>query len=414
MLKDKIESLYGLEVIKKIFTLESMIRLMDALGNPQHSYKVIHVSGTNGKGSTCAFMASILKEAGYSVGLYTSPHLFTFNERIRIGGIMLSDGELEKSFDIVKSAADSIGLSPTFFEFTTAVAFVTFSLKKVDVAVIEVGMGGDLDATNVVKPITSIITHVALDHQNVLGNSVLEIAKHKAGIIKPNSVFVTFEQDLSVQQLLKDACLQKSVEYVQVQNEISASSVKQDLSGLQFKTDGIVSFDISMAMLGYHQIENALTAIVAIKKTRQLTVTDDQIVKGIARASWNGRLQIISKEPLIIVDGAHNEDGISALAGFCSGLAKKSVFLCGLSEHRSPEILQKLCDMFDHVIVTQASFKSQDANFVASQLKHASLTVEKNVDIALSRALSLCDGAIVVGGSLYLVPDVMTAFEKRK
>ncbi len=295
--------------------LERITELCERLGNPEDSLSFVHVTGTNGKGSTCAMTESILRHAGYRTGLFTSPYVKEFNERIAINGIPVGNETLCAATEIVKKHADKMTESPTEFELITAIALVIFKLEKCDVVVFEVGMGGRLDSTNVIKSsLVSVVTGVSLDHTAVLGGSVSEIAREKAGIIKYGSYVLYGGKDY----MGGEACsvITKAAE------EKNTSVSYCDYSRLEIKKTDLYGsvFDykkyknVTLSLLGLYQPENAVKAIEAVEilRERGLKISDSDIYEGLKSTKWAARFEKLSESPLVIYDGSHNPEGISA------------------------------------------------------------------------------------------------------
>lgn len=277
--------------------LERIKLLLEKLDNPQLKFKSLHVAGTNGKGSTCAMIASILKEAGYKVGLYTSPHLFKYNERIKINGRDISDKDFNTGIKLIKKIASQppnhlTAEPPTVFEALTALAFWYFAKKKVNYAVVEVGMGGRLDATNVITPLVSVITNIDLEHTAILGNTLAKIAVEKAAIIKPRVPVITAE--------VKDEAL-KVLKYQAQKNGSVLIQIGSEGAGLP------------SGLLGEHQKINAACAVAAVRLAG-IEVGKQTVLAGLQKVKWPARFQIVKNRPLTIVDGAHNPAGITVLA----------------------------------------------------------------------------------------------------
>lgn len=292
--------------------LERVRELCHALGDPQDSLKFIHVAGTNGKGSFCAMTDSILRKAGYKVGLFTSPYIVEFNERMRINSLNISDSELCELVEIIKPVADKMTDKPTEFELITAIAFLYFARNNCDVVVLECGLGGRLDATNIIKtPILSVITGIALDHTAILGNTVEEIAGEKAGIIKKGVPLLWCGKDENAEKVIRNKA-----------NEIGAPMLKVDrstlkirettLSGTLFDYDG--REELFLSLLGTYQPENAtncLTAIDVLAKNG-FDIPETAVYEGLKVVKWPARFEVISKAPLVIADGGHNPEGIDS------------------------------------------------------------------------------------------------------
>jgi dihydrofolate synthase/folylpolyglutamate synthase len=282
---NSIEKVLTIERKAKDFGLEGVKKFLSIIGNPEKRLKIIHVAGTNGKGSVCAMISSVLDEAGFKVGMFTSPHLIKVNERIRINDELISDENFKRIADFIYETEKKNNVSLTFFETLTVMAFIYFNEKKVDYAVMETGMGGRLDATNVSKPIISVITNIGLEHKDVLGNTIKEIANEKAGIIKPNTTVVTSTKGkaLSVIENIAEKHNSKLV-------------VAKKLSNIELR------------LKGEYQKENASTAFAVLK---ELGLNEDIILKGLKKAYWPGRFEFMDGN--ILLDCAHNPDGMKAL-----------------------------------------------------------------------------------------------------
>lgn len=291
--------------------LERIIELCRGLGNPQNELKFIHVGGTNGKGSFCAMTDSILRAAGYKVGLYTSPFVRVFNERMRVNGENIPNDTLARLTERAKAVADRMADRPTEFELITAIAFDYFREEKCDLVILEVGMGGRLDATNIIEnPLLSVITGISIDHTSFLGNTTAEIAAEKAGIIKQGCPTLWGGTDIDAEAVIAEkAKKMQSTLYKTAYNELKNLSLA--LSGSRFDFGSYSALNLSM--LGEYQPRNAATALSAIEiLSDSLPVSEENIRTGLKNAKWSARFEIISQEPLIIFDGAHNAEGISA------------------------------------------------------------------------------------------------------
>lgn len=356
--------------------LDRIQLLLEKLDDPHRKFKSIHVAGTNGKGSTCAMIASILKEAGYKVGLYTSPHLFDYRERIKVNGRdipkKIFEAGLRRIERIVKNSHGTLS-RPTVFEVLTALAFWYFAKMKVDYAVIEVGLGGRLDATNVITPLVSVITNVDLEHTEILGRSLAKIAAEKAGIVKLGIPVVTAEEKSEPLKVIKDVCKKKK-------SFLIAVSRKQEVIG--------------SSLLGEHQRVNAACAVAAIRLAR-IKVSREAIRKGLRKTRWPGRFQIFSRKPLTILDGAHNPAGIKVLVDTLKKQypRKKFTFIFGTQEDKdSVSMLALLKPLAKRIIITHSSHPN----------------AAKKDSIELEDALKQSMGKDrVITGSLFLVADVL-------
>lgn len=291
--------------------LEATLALLEKLGRPQDAFLSIHVAGTNGKGSVCAMIDAVLREAGFRVGLYTSPHLVEFNERIAINGERITNDELDELLQIVEAQAKDEG---TFFEFTTALAFEHFRRKKVQIAVLETGMGGRLDATNVVDPLVSVITSIGLDHTAYLGNTIEQIAAEKAGIIKPGRSVVVGD----VPPEAMDVIRKKSKHVIVARDVVNVARKNQTLLGQRVKieTNDAHYGPLTLSLAGSHQLGNCAVAVAAlehIRETFSLPIPNEAVTHGLEKVKWPARFEVVSIDPPIVVDGAHNPEAAAAL-----------------------------------------------------------------------------------------------------
>ena len=294
------------------YTLENIKEFVSILGNPQETYPSIHVTGTNGKGSVSAILEAILAGAGYRTGLLTSPHLVSYNERIRINSSPISDKEIIELYTEIKQMLDinwSRESLPSFFEYTTGLAFEYFKRKKVDIAICEVGLGGRLDATNVLNPVISIITRIALDHTKTLGNSLEEICREKAGIIKQHTPVVFIECKECLSKILMAGAKRKKSEVLNNRYRVGVKSIEQDLDSQQVEiTLPSGRFRTKFNLAGRHQLENLTIALKAsmFLRERGYNLGDSYISKALSRINWPGRCQVLRRDPPIICDAAHN------------------------------------------------------------------------------------------------------------
>ena len=298
------------------FDLRRMVELLDRLGNPHLTSPAIHIGGTKGKGSTAAMIASSLSAAGYRTGLYTSPHLHTFRERITVDGEMITEEEFSALTEKLQPEIDEVNRRHNYgeittFEILTALAFAFFMERRVDFQVLEVGLGGRLDATNVVMPRIAVITSISLDHAEVLGDSLAKIAGEKAGIIKPGALVISAPQPKEVACVIEEVCRSKGVSLITVGRDVTWRKVKSDLSGQFFEVKGkACSHKLIIPLLGEHQLENAAVAVAALEA---LDIGVKDIARGLAQVQWPGRLEILRHEPLFLADGAHNTDSANRL-----------------------------------------------------------------------------------------------------
>ena len=300
-----LEELYGYSMFGIKLGLENIQKICDYLGNPERKYKVIHITGTNGKGSTSTITETVLLEAGYKVGKYTSPHILKFNERIRVNGEDISDRDIALVYEKIKKAVEELKITPTFFEVTTAMMFLYFAEKEVDYAVLEVGMGGRYDATNVAEGDICIITNVSLDHTEYLGKTLYEIGLEKAGIIKEKSKVIvgdSNEEFLRAVHTRKDNIINTDEKYRDVEYNLDFKNFVTEIS--------IGDERYSLSLFGDYQVKNFLCAYEALK---MVGISEEIIKRAVSKVKWQCRFEIFSKNPLTILEGAHNIDGISNL-----------------------------------------------------------------------------------------------------
>ena len=364
---EALEYIHGVDKFGMILGLDSIRELLRRLGNPQENLNIIHIAGTNGKGSTASFISSVLVESGYRTGLYTSPFLERFNERIRIDGEEIDDQRLADCVEKVKEKAEEMaaeGLQhPTEFEIVTATAFYFYNEEKVDALVLEVGLGGRFDATNVIdKSLVSLIASISKDHIGVLGDTVEKIAYEKAGIIKENGKVFLYGQEESVEKVVEDVCREKNAELVKTDND-SIEITKANLNNQIFNcTDylGNRHEDIKIRLVGEHQVKNALLAINALVYLKENSIfdkiTDETLREGLLKTKWAGRLEVISEKPLFIIDGAHNIDAAQLLSkeidkNFDENW-DKTLILGVLGDKEVDAIVKTLVPKFDRVIIT--------------------------------------------------------------
>ena len=302
------------------YTPDAVTKLLDAFGNPQNSFRSIHIAGTNGKGSTAFYVAEIFKKAGYSTGLFMSPHLDSICERIRLNSELISEQEFARLSRIVQEKADSLeNLAPTFFDMVTVISFLCFKEHNVDIAVVETGLGGRCDSTNILLPLCSIITSVSLDHTAILGDTVELIAKEKAGIIKQGVPLVTSNSEYPTFEILKNTCLEKSAPFYCFGNEFKAVNIRKVSSGyiydllIEIETTFEIK-DIHVNSPVYEQIENTACAIIAVLLLRNdyANISIENASSYLADYAPPGRFQVLSNTPFILYDPAHNPSAISS------------------------------------------------------------------------------------------------------
>ena len=406
------------------FNLERMRALMQRMGNPQQDYPVIHVAGTKGKGSTAAMIAGGLQAAGYRVGFYTSPHLIDFSERIQVNRQPITKASL---VEIVEELKPHIAEIPelTTFELTTAVGFVYFARQQVDIAVVEVGLGGRLDATNIVTPLVSVITSISYDHTAVLGKTLAAIAGEKGGIIKPGRPLVIAPQTEEARQVLFNLAIERNAPITQVGKDIIFSAGSHTLTGQSFavavnRKPGS-RLDLTIPLLGQHQIENAATAYAALLAARKegLNIPKEAIQQGFAAVEWKGRFEILQTDPPVILDSAHNQDSarrlVETLQTYFPG--QRVVLVFGVSEDKDIEgMFAELLPITDLLIATQSIHpRALEAGKLVEMAQSygkpaiAVVPLEEAIRYALEKAAP--DGLILVTGSLFVVAAAKQTWE---
>jgi len=413
----------GLEKFGMRLGLENVTELLDRMGNPHQEWKAIHVAGTNGKGSVCAYVSSILQEAGYKVGLYTSPHLVRLNERIRINGKQIPDDRLEKIAEKTRRVSERMASeSPekqiTFFEFLTAMAFTHFRDEGVDFGVLEVGLGGRLDATNVVIPEVCAITHLAIEHSEHLGKSLGQIAGEKAGIIK-NGVPVVVS-DNPAPQAIVDACQEKDASLMVVGKDVVYGRTDQEEDWQHIRLNDM--HDIRIGLLGLHQVQNAATAFGVVESLRDkgYEIPIKAVSDGFSKTKWPGRFQILKKDPIVVLDTAHNPDAATELRRSVDEVLEydRGILVLGMLEDKDIEgFAAEIYPIAGMVIcTTPQNPRALPAEKVAEVMK---TYVRKsgpipNVADALEKALDISgeDDMILVTGSNATVGEAMQYLDK--
>ncbi|MGI6149007.1 MAG: bifunctional folylpolyglutamate synthase/dihydrofolate synthase [Limnochordia bacterium] len=400
--------------------LERITLVCKELGDPQTALRFIHVAGTNGKGSVCAFLASSLAAAGYKVGRFTSPHLVSYRERIAINGVPIDDEDLSTLGAAVDEACRAVEESypdlgaVTEFEYATALAFCYFQRAGVDVVVLETGLGGRLDATNVVTPDLCVITPIGYDHMDRLGYSLKEIAWEKAGIIKPGvPVVVAYQRAEAYHVLISVAHDRKAP--IALLAEWEHQALGWDLAGGKLLLPEISPTPFAIRLLGDHQLQNAATAALALHQLTALgwQISAEHIRVGLSHTEWPGRLEVVSTEPLVVLDGAHNEDGLKTLAAglqhLGQGLDRRWTFVFGMLFNKDLALLDLLLPLAERFVFTQAESARlapmpPEAMAAYVQAKQAPAEVRLPAGEALRTALST--PPICVCGSLYLIGNI--------
>lgn len=393
--------------------LSRTFELLELLGNPQNRLRFVHIAGTNGKGSTAAMLSSILTAAGYKTGLYSSPYISCFNERMQVNGVNISDDALCEITEKIAPLAVSMQDSPTEFELVTALAFEFFAQSSCDIVVLETGMGGRLDSTNVIgTPDCAVITNIGLDHTRELGNKLHEIAAEKCGIIKHGGEIVLYSQTADVEAVVSASCAEQNAT-LHITNPAEIISLSDNLEGQKFSYRGA---EYRIPLLGSHQLSNAACALEAVEvlRTKGWEIPQNAVELGLQNTFWVARFELVSREPYFIVDGGHNPQGAGTVAGSKNKYFPNlyTVVLVGVLADKNYaelcDILAPCADAFvavapDHPRALPAQKLAQELNRFGKPVTVASGIP---VGVKAARALAGKDGLVIAVGSLYLAGDV--------
>jgi dihydrofolate synthase / folylpolyglutamate synthase len=415
------------------FNLENITVLLERLGRPDRAYPTVHIAGTNGKGSTAAFLEAILRDAGFRTGLNTSPHLERINERIRIGGEEISDEAFAETFtrihEVIEEllAAGKLQAHPTYFECVTALAFEAFARARVDFGVIEVGLGGRLDATNILTPIVSVITRIDFDHENFLGHSLREIAGEKAGILKYQVPAVIAEQLPEAREVLLERAMQLRCAVTETAAASRIEGERMEDGYVRAKVTEIATeqkYEVAPQLRGRFQLQNALNAVATARLLQERTyrVSDENIVRGIAAAQWPGRLERLQTRPDVYLDGAHNPGAARELAQFLEVNYKGRRVFMVFGAMRNKAVDEVTGTLFPHayeVLFTEPRTpRAVSATQLAEMAGHHAerYSVHPNAEEAMEVALGKAglEDAVFITGSLYLVGQLRHAWKGRR
>ena len=414
-----LKTMYGFRRFGIKLGLSTIRKILTDLDDPQDTFACIHVAGTNGKGSVASSLASILHHSGYKTGLYTSPHLVRFNERIQVNNRPISNEKVVASYSAVKDAHFG-KRDPTFFEFTTAMALFEFAAQKVDWAVIETGMGGRLDATNIINPALSIITNISLEHREYLGNTLTQIAGEKAGIIKNRTPVVTGVRQRKAFTEIERIAAKKKAPLFRLGTDFKVRRNQEQV--FSYFGIGNIWHNLKTALPGSYQVDNAALVLAACEliSKNNTAITLNNIQEGLSKNHWPGRLEIISHNPFIILDGAHNLAAARNLAKFLStNLAGKAITLViGILDDKPYKgMLKSLLTTTNRVILTRAKIdRALEPRRLYEVAKNFNqdVTIIPDVGQAIKKAVETTPrhGAICIAGSLYVVGEAKEAFEK--
>ena len=419
-LEDALSYIHRVDWRGSVPGLSRIDTLLGMLGHPEQAVKYIHITGTNGKGSTCAMLAAILRQAGYKTGLYTSPYIFRFNERMQINGTPISDDALCALVEELQPLADSMADHPTEFELVTAMALTWFARERCDIVVCEVGMGGEFDATNVIpSPEAAVLTNIGLDHTAVLGDTVEQIAATKSGIIKPGCDAVIYRETPSVEAVIEARC-----------KEVGATLHKADFADIHLLSHDLTGqvFDwerfhaLKLPLLGDHQLHNAAVALTAatVMQQRGWHLTDEHIREGLASVRWPGRFDVRRKDPLFIIDGGHNPQCIQALVkNIQDYLADRPLtILTGVLADKDYNCMYRNVEPYakEFITVTPGNPRALNAHDLAQYLSQfgkpvtACDAVADGVRLAVEHAGK--DGVVLCYGSLYMIGEIEAGLQQ--
>jgi dihydrofolate synthase/folylpolyglutamate synthase len=426
--QESLDYILGTPSPGNVYERNVMLPFLAKLGNPHKGLKYVHIAGTNGKGTTSAFIAGVLREAGYKTGLYTSPYIQRFNERIQVNGVQIPDGDLARITTLISEKVPEIMAEgyrrPTIFEIITALGFCWFREQKCDIVVLEVGMGGRLDATNSIQDgdsVVSVMTNIGFDHMEFLGNTLPLIAGEKASIIREKGDVVVYGQSPEVEKVFRDKAMEKHATLTRSDN--GTAVVKQmDVTGTVFCFGPWQN--VKIRLLGRYQVRNACTALTVIERLRVhgFTITDKQVYDGMEKTVWPGRAELLRQEPTVIVDGAHNPQGFEAFMETMELLfpgRKLNIVLGVLADkdfNAGIDIVLPHAKKF--FAVTPPSYRALDAGELAADIRQKAdvpVVPFENITSAIDAALaeSAKDDVIAIMGSLYQVGTVRSYFGRK-
>jgi len=397
--------------------LRRMEELLGRLGSPHLSRRTIHIAGSKGKGSTAAMIASALSAAGFQTGLYTSPHLHTMRERIKVDDRLITEQEFADVVSELKPHIEATNRGEygelSTFEILTALAFCQFEQAGVNFQVLETGLGGRLDATNVTLPEICVLTSISLDHTAVLGDTIAEIAGEKAGIIKSGVTVVSSPQSQEAAEVIREVCAKADARLVSVGEDVTWKSNESNLGTQSFRVKGLKGeYELTIPLLGEYQLENAATAVAALEAA---SIGKEHIISGLANTSWGGRLEILQEEPLLVVDGAHNGDSAQRLVHSLQRYFQfeRAILILGTSaDKNSGAMISEFAPFFDRVITTTSQHpRATDSRELAAKFARHGVESQatKNVEQAILEAVAQAgkDDLICATGSLFLVAEII-------
>lgn len=418
---ETIEFLYGIRLFGQKLGLDTMNELLRRLGDPHHDLRFVHVAGTNGKGSVAAMSHAVLSHAGYKTGLYTSPHLVSFCERFQINGQPITEADVVRHVELIRPVLDKMtSRPPTFFEVVTAMALNYFREQRVDVVVWETGLGGRLDATNVVTPLVSVVTNIAFDHTEFLGNTYAEIAEQECGMFKPGVPVVTAAVPEEALLVLRQRTAELGCPLTIIGEHISADRVSEDEHTQRVRLRGTRRDygALEIPLLGQHQTSNCATAVAALEASG-LKISVEPMRTGLARTRWPGRFQIVRRQPTVVLDGAHNAAATEKLAltvreHFAS--QSRTLILGILRDKNFDQMCSILAPLADRIYcVPVNSERTSDPAELARWCRHANpaaeVVVAGNLVEAYQQALARREDVILITGSLFLVGEAFARLQ---
>ena len=422
-LQEALNYIHGVSWLGTIPGLERELELLDRIGNPHRGMKYIHVAGTNGKGSTAAMLQNILTRAGYRTGLYTSPYIMRFNERIQIDGEQISDEDVCALTEYIRPHAEAMADHPSEFEIVTAIGFEYFRRRQCDIVVLEVGMGGEWDATNVIEDNeAAVIVNIGLDHTEVLGDTLEKIARTKSGVVKRGCPCVMYRQEPSVERVFEEVCRDMDAPFIPADFD-TLRPLYSGLDGQRFDWEDLK--DLRLPLLGAHQLCNACNVLTAVKalNRRGWRIPEKAIREGLATVTWPGRFQLMAHEPLFIIDGGHNPQCLEALERAIETYlpGRKLVFLNGcMADKDYGDMFNRLRPFArEFVTVTPANPRALSAEALSAYIREnldapatPCATVAEGVRTAIARAGA--GGVVCACGSLYMLGEIVDEIERLK
>jgi dihydrofolate synthase/folylpolyglutamate synthase len=404
--------------------LENIRRFLDRLGHPEMNFPSIHIAGTNGKGSTAAILEAVLREAGYRTGLYTSPHLYDMRERIQIRGQFISPAEILRFLNTFKSDIEAADVS--FFEILTALAFFHFAENKTEIAVLETGLGGRLDATATVSPVLTMITDIGMDHMHILGNSLESITREKAGIFKPATPCLTCNKNQKVRNVLMKIAGEMNVPLRFSNDLVRTSGIQCSDHGSRFdaRTPGTMYHDLHLKLLGSHQIANCGLVLLAVNELREQGwhISEEAVRKGLESVRWRGRLDLLQENPRLLLDSAHNLMGIKSLVKAVVSLFAydRLILIFGvLADKNYKSMFRQIAPLADRIVLTRPlSDRALDPHRLLDLIpgRRKDIDVIPEIETAWARGVGLAEKSDLVcgAGSIYFIGEVLRIWDQKK